>query len=327
MGAAVARRVRDTPAAPRTAGFARALRSRRRAAAHRRGGRARNRTRSQFWCGCSWWECRAARSRVTFATSSIRKRSSSSEARTPSIARHSDRRRELRWPPVAGYLVSPLTLLPVGVADIVMVLLGLACFALALWLVGVRDWRVYGVVALWPSSRRDARFAPDAGPRRAARGRVEVEGPGRGPRRARRFRCRREVLRLAARRLARGDPTVARHPSCDGGRRRVATPRAPVHLTPQLRACALAAGRRLRRRQLQHLRTDGPGGGERQRRAPGSSSSASFSSPASGGTRASRSRSEPRSSSPRSPGSTTTRSPPCRSPSCDRVTGSGSCLS
>ena len=31
-----------------------------------------------------------------------------------------------------------------------MVLLGLACFALSLWLVGVRDWRIYGVVALWP---------------------------------------------------------------------------------------------------------------------------------------------------------------------------------
>ena len=31
-----------------------------------------------------------------------------------------------------------------------MVLIGLACFALSLWLVGVRDWRIYGVVALWP---------------------------------------------------------------------------------------------------------------------------------------------------------------------------------
>ncbi len=31
-----------------------------------------------------------------------------------------------------------------------MVLIGLACFALSLWLVGVRDWRVYSVVALWP---------------------------------------------------------------------------------------------------------------------------------------------------------------------------------
>ena len=62
--------------------------------------------------------------------------------------------------------MSPLTLLPAGVADIVMVLLGLACFALALWLVGVRDWRMYGVVALWPRvHRRDARLAPDAGHR------------------------------------------------------------------------------------------------------------------------------------------------------------------
>ena len=48
------------------------------------------------------------------------------------------------WPPVAAYLVSPLTLLPVGAADVSWSLLGLACFALALWLVGVRDWRVYG---------------------------------------------------------------------------------------------------------------------------------------------------------------------------------------
>ncbi len=48
----------------------------------------------------------------------------------------------LIWPPVAAYLVSPLTLLPASVADVVMVLIGLACFALSLWLVGVRDWRL-----------------------------------------------------------------------------------------------------------------------------------------------------------------------------------------
>ena len=56
----------------------------------------------------------------------------------------------LVWPPVAAYLVSPLTLLPASAADVVMVLIGLACFALSLWLVGVRDWRIYGAVALWP---------------------------------------------------------------------------------------------------------------------------------------------------------------------------------
>jgi hypothetical protein len=56
----------------------------------------------------------------------------------------------LIWPPLAAYLVSPLTILPVGAADVVIVLIGLACFALSLWLVGVRDWRVYGVIGLWP---------------------------------------------------------------------------------------------------------------------------------------------------------------------------------
>lgn len=54
------------------------------------------------------------------------------------------------WPPVAAYLVAPLTVLPVGVADVLMIGIGLVCFALSLWLVGVRDWRIYGVVALWP---------------------------------------------------------------------------------------------------------------------------------------------------------------------------------
>jgi hypothetical protein len=56
----------------------------------------------------------------------------------------------LIWPPVAAFLVSPLTLLPVAASDVVIAALGLVCFAAALWLVGVRDWRIYGVLALWP---------------------------------------------------------------------------------------------------------------------------------------------------------------------------------
>jgi alpha-1,2-mannosyltransferase len=56
----------------------------------------------------------------------------------------------LIWPPVAAYVISPLTIVPVGAADVAIVVIGLACFALSLWLVGVRDWRVYGVVGLWP---------------------------------------------------------------------------------------------------------------------------------------------------------------------------------
>lgn len=56
----------------------------------------------------------------------------------------------LVWPPLAAYLVAPLTLFAPLTADVVFALLGLVCFAASLWLVGVRDWRVFGVVALWP---------------------------------------------------------------------------------------------------------------------------------------------------------------------------------
>jgi hypothetical protein len=63
------------------------------------------------------------------------------------------------WPPVVAFLHAPLTVLPIGAADFVMVVLGLAGFALALWLVGVRDWRVYGVVALWPQVAGEMRVS------------------------------------------------------------------------------------------------------------------------------------------------------------------------
>ena len=114
------------------------------------------------------------------------------------------------WPPVVAFVHAPLTLLPIGAADFVMVFLGLALFALALWLVGVADWRVYGVVALWPQvagemrvshltpalcvlaalawRTRDARLAPGARDRR-----------GGGA----------QVLRVAPRRVARGSSRYA----------------------------------------------------------------------------------------------------------------------
>ena len=63
------------------------------------------------------------------------------------------------WPPLSGYLVSPLTLFSPGVADVLIAGLGLACFGLALWLVGVRDWRVYGVFCLWPEVVGEMRVA------------------------------------------------------------------------------------------------------------------------------------------------------------------------
>jgi Glycosyltransferase family 87 len=63
------------------------------------------------------------------------------------------------WPPIVAFLHAPLTVLPIGAADLVMIVLGLVFFALALWLVGVRDWRVYGVVALWPQVAGEMRVS------------------------------------------------------------------------------------------------------------------------------------------------------------------------
>jgi glycosyl transferase family 87 len=53
------------------------------------------------------------------------------------------------WPPLVGYAAAPLTALSPGAADIVIVLVGIACFGAALWIVGVRDWRVFGAASLW----------------------------------------------------------------------------------------------------------------------------------------------------------------------------------
>ena len=68
----------------------------------------------------------------------------------PATTTTQPRERIYVWPPLAAYSVAPLTLLAPDVADVVMALIGLACFGVALSLVGVRDWRVYGVFALWP---------------------------------------------------------------------------------------------------------------------------------------------------------------------------------
>ena len=54
------------------------------------------------------------------------------------------------WPVAAVIPVVPLTLLPPAVADWTMTFLVLASLVGALWILGVRDWRVYGVTLLWP---------------------------------------------------------------------------------------------------------------------------------------------------------------------------------
>jgi Glycosyltransferase family 87 len=60
------------------------------------------------------------------------------------------RGQNLVWPPVAAFLVAPTTLVPPEAADWAIALVGFACFMASLRIVGVRDWRVYGVFALWP---------------------------------------------------------------------------------------------------------------------------------------------------------------------------------
>jgi hypothetical protein len=61
-------------------------------------------------------------------------------------------RSNLLWPMAAVLPVVPFTALPQGVADWLATTLVLAALVGALWLLEVRDWRVYGVVLLWPAT-------------------------------------------------------------------------------------------------------------------------------------------------------------------------------
>ena len=55
------------------------------------------------------------------------------------------------WPIAAVLPVVPLTALPADVADWLATAIVLASLVGALWILGIRDWRVYGVVLLWPA--------------------------------------------------------------------------------------------------------------------------------------------------------------------------------
>jgi hypothetical protein len=63
------------------------------------------------------------------------------------------------WPPLAMVVAAPFTALSSTPAGVAFALAGLACMGLALWLLDVRDWRVYGAVALWPQVVTDIRIA------------------------------------------------------------------------------------------------------------------------------------------------------------------------
>ena len=55
------------------------------------------------------------------------------------------------WPMAAVLPVVPLTALPPAVADWLATAVVLATLVAALWCCAIRDWRIYGVVLLWPS--------------------------------------------------------------------------------------------------------------------------------------------------------------------------------
>jgi hypothetical protein len=61
-------------------------------------------------------------------------------------------RANLLWPMAAVLPVVPLTALPPDAADWVATALVLAALVAALLVLDVRDWRVYGVVLLWPAT-------------------------------------------------------------------------------------------------------------------------------------------------------------------------------
>jgi hypothetical protein len=53
------------------------------------------------------------------------------------------------YPPLAAVLAAPLAVLPFGVAAAVLAIVELGATALTLRVLGVRDWRCYGVTLLW----------------------------------------------------------------------------------------------------------------------------------------------------------------------------------
>jgi len=54
------------------------------------------------------------------------------------------------YPPLPALVTIPLTLLPFTAAGVVVMAALAATVPATLWIVGVRDWRCYGVVLIWP---------------------------------------------------------------------------------------------------------------------------------------------------------------------------------
>jgi hypothetical protein len=56
------------------------------------------------------------------------------------------------YPIPAALLAVPFTLLPLNAAAVAYSVFLIVCLAFTLYLLGIRDWRIYGVTALWPST-------------------------------------------------------------------------------------------------------------------------------------------------------------------------------
>ena len=67
------------------------------------------------------------------------------------------------YPPLLALALVPLAVLPVGVAVVVWTVAGVAAVCSALWLLGVRDWRLYAIALAFPATR-DAIGAGTVGP-------------------------------------------------------------------------------------------------------------------------------------------------------------------
>lgn len=64
----------------------------------------------------------------------------------PGVIAHATR---LVYPPLIAYLFAPFAVLPYHVAAAIYLLLSLAAIPLTLRVLGIRDWRCYGVAVLW----------------------------------------------------------------------------------------------------------------------------------------------------------------------------------
>jgi hypothetical protein len=65
----------------------------------------------------------------------------------------------LIWPPLGALVAAPFTVFSLGTAEVLFAVTGPLCYALALRLLGVRDWRVYGALGLWPQVVGEVRLS------------------------------------------------------------------------------------------------------------------------------------------------------------------------